>query len=206
MSFLCQGRVQPTMFCGGHLRAHMSWTRSYRNAGSLNGLLVTILVLGKVGVANFVKRIPHPCICRRIQGPFICETFYQVRIADERSAKGNQVCTVALNGSFRLILGVTTVPHEWTFEHVSEFCQRHRASRVRESQIRGRLPHEGRQVRTGQAASATYRKVSRKSGEPMSLKLPFGETCTPTLPDGQTVRIALTVSSKNRKRFSRLPP
>ena len=78
---------------------------------SLHGLLVSIFVPGKVGVANFVKRIPYLHICRRIQGPFICETFHQVRIADERPAKGNQVCALALNGSFRRLLGVTAIPH-----------------------------------------------------------------------------------------------
>ena len=39
----------------------------------------------------------------------------------------------------------------------------------------------------------------------MSLKLPFGARCTPTRPDGQTESIARTISSRNRKRFSRVP-
>ena len=53
---------------------------------------------------------------------------------------------------------------------------------------------------------AAWVKVSRKSGAPMSLKLPFGESRTPTRSAGQTVRMASVISLRKRKRFPTLPP
>lgn len=55
----------------------------------------------------------------------MCETLHQVRIADERPAKGDQVGMAALNCSFCRFLGVTAIRHQRAGKYLAEFFRGH---------------------------------------------------------------------------------
>ncbi len=151
----------------------------------------------KVSVPLCVKGVPHLQICWWIQGPSIRETLHEIRIAEERPAEGDKVSILVFNGRFRGFLHVPAIPHKGPLEHLPKFGQRHRRSQFVKAE-RQTIHHvEVRKSVLGKL-SCRIQKSLTKIRRAHVVEITVGRDVHPTRPDGQTVRIALTTSSRNR--------
>jgi hypothetical protein len=75
-----------------------------------------LTVLGKVGVANGIVRIPHLHIRLGGQGPAVGETLHQVGVGDDRPAEGDHVRKAPLYRGLGRLLRVAAVADERAVE------------------------------------------------------------------------------------------
>ena len=101
----------------------------------------------EVRVALGSGRRPNLHVRRRIQLPAVGEAFHEVRIAQVRPAKGDEVGVTGSDGCLRRFLCVTAAAHQRPGEHRTKFRERHRLTQFVET--KRQAVHN---VQVGQAA------------------------------------------------------